>query len=93
MLPRDFAGQSLLRTQVRISSRSSVQSHWRFEHYVQSLCHAVLHAVRNLTKITGDGVGQLTGNPDDRERIGCFAGVVGRTGNSPTAALHILWKE
>jgi hypothetical protein len=30
---------------------SSVQNHWHVGHYLQSLCHAVLHAVRNRTKI------------------------------------------
>ena len=51
MLPRDDAGQSLARTQVHMSSRSSVQNHWHFQHYLQSLCLPVLHAARNRTKI------------------------------------------
>jgi len=41
----------VLRTQVHMSSRSSVQNHWHFEHYLQSLCLPVLDAVRNHTKI------------------------------------------
>ena len=41
----------VLRTQVHMSSRSSVQNHWHFEHYLQSLCLPVLHAARNRTKI------------------------------------------
>ena len=35
----------VLRTQVHMSSRSSVQSHCHFEHYFQSLCHDVLSTV------------------------------------------------
>ncbi len=45
------------RTEVYMSSRISVQTLWRFEDYLQSLCHVVVHAVRNLfqnhTKIMG----------------------------------------
>jgi hypothetical protein len=41
----------VLRTQVHMSSRSSVQNHWHFDHYLQSLCLPVLHAARNRTKI------------------------------------------
>ena len=41
----------VLRTQVHMCSRSSVQNHWHFEHYLQSLCLPVLDAVRNRTKI------------------------------------------
>jgi hypothetical protein len=41
----------VLRTQVHMSSRSSVQNHWHFEHYLQSLCLPVLHAAWNRTKI------------------------------------------
>ncbi len=41
----------VLRTEVHMSSQSSVQNHWCFEHYLQNLCLPVLHAVRNRTKI------------------------------------------
>jgi hypothetical protein len=41
----------VLPTEVHMSSQSSVQNHWRFEHYLQNLCLPVLDAVRNRTKI------------------------------------------
>ncbi len=37
----------VLRTQVHMSSRSSVQNHWHFEHYVQSLCLPALDDVKS----------------------------------------------
>ena len=41
----------VFRTQVYMSSRNSVQNHWHFEYYSQSLCLPVLDVVRNRTKI------------------------------------------
>ncbi len=41
----------VLGTEVNMSGRSSVQNHWHFEHYLQSLCLPVLPAARNRTKI------------------------------------------
>ena len=41
----------VLRTQVHMSSRNSVQNHWHFDHYLQSLCLPVLYTTRNRTKI------------------------------------------
>ena len=35
-----------------MSSRISVEDHWRFEHYLQSLCRVVIHTVGNGTKCT-----------------------------------------
>ncbi len=53
MLPRDdtLILAKVFRTQVHMSSRNSVQNHWHFEHYLQSLCLPVLDTARNRTKI------------------------------------------
>jgi hypothetical protein len=48
---RNFRPTKVLWTQVHMSSRSSVQNHCHFEHYLQSLCLPVLHALRNRTKM------------------------------------------
>ena len=42
---------SVFRTHVNMSSRSSVETHWRSEHYLHSLCHVVLYVAWNHTKI------------------------------------------
>ena len=46
----------VFRTTVHMSSRNSVQNHWHFDHYLQSLCLPVLYATRNRTKIVSSRV-------------------------------------